>query len=325
MLELDSDSAKNKAQELLDMAIEHNIMIGSSKGMDDTNTGQFVPVRDIMGGLKDDINGFLMVMQQASANISRFTGINDELTGLNNNAKLPNGARRINIAQGVNAINYAFRAKKSNYSAVFNVMSWYVKDAIEKGGIQKKALEDFLGKERSNSIDYFGSIKGHTFFMDVNLGMNQQQRQDLDESIQRLEEKQILSRLDRFIIDNTKNMKEASLMLVAIEDKKNKEIAAQQQAQMQNMQQIQGMKSQTLLNVEQVKSKGKQEQLMTQAELTAKLMQLGHELGASDKQIEAWIKNQLQDRRLASGMQKTDRQLQGKREMFDLEQQQPLV
>jgi hypothetical protein len=325
MLKLDDESAKNKAQELLDMAIEHNIMIGSSIGMDGDGTGQFVPVRDIVGGLKDDINGFLRVMAQASANISRFTGINDEMVGLNSNPDLLNGARKMNIAQGINSINYAFRAKKSNFSAAFNVIAWYIKDAIEAGGIKKKALEDFLGSERMGAIDFFGSIKGHTFFMDVNLGMNQQQRKELDESIFRMEEKGILSRLDRFIIDNTKNMKEASLLLATIEDKKMKEAAQMQQAQMQQQAQMNNAKQETLMNVEMVKSKGKQEQLMTQAEMTAKLMQLGSELGASDKQVDAFIKNQLQDKRIESSLEKTDRQAQHKKELVEMEKNIPLL
>jgi hypothetical protein len=228
---------------------------------------------------------------------------------------LLNGARKMQIAQGINAINYSFRAKKSNYSGVYNVMAWYVKDAIEKGGVYKKALEEFIGSDRARSIDDFGSIAKHTFFMSVNLGMTQQEQQDLKESILRLENEGKLTRLDRFIIDNTKNRKEASLMLIAVEDKKNKEIAQQQQDAYQNSQQLKNMEMQTLLNAEQLKTSGKKEVLSLSGDITAQLMQLTDSLGYGKEQREAIIKRQLQGERLNSSAQKTDKQIQAKREM----------
>lgn len=321
----DGGSAPEKAKELIDLAIEHNIMIGSSAGFDGQAQGQFLPFREIAGGLKGDIEGFMRVMINASVNISRFTGINDELAGLNNNPDLLNGARQMNITQGMNAINYSYRAKQSNYSAVFNVISWYIKDAIESGGLKKKAFEEFIGTDRVNNISDFGTIKGHTFYNKISLGMRQEEMQSLNENIQRLEQLGKLSRMDRLIIDQTKNLKEAGELLATAEFKKEKQMQANQEAQMQNQQQLEQMRTQGLGQIEQLKTEGKIQQIGAQANASATLMQLSAKIGLTEEQTRAVLKNQLQDRRLQAQQYKADSTLQAKKELKQQDLVAPLM
>jgi hypothetical protein len=310
----DGKKQEEVAKDLLNMASENNIFIGNSAGMDGKNDGQFKPVIDVPGGLKDEVNGYLLVISQAIQNISRFTGINDEISGMNNNPDTLNFARKLNIAQGINAINYANVARESNFRSLFHTIAWHIQDAVEKGGVHKKAVEELIGKDRANNIDDLGTIKDHQFYFNVSLGMSQEELQQLNLSIQTMEQKGQLTRLERFIIDSTSTIKEAHLLLAAIEEKANRKQDAIRQEQMQYGQQIEQQKGQNLAQVEQVKTQGKKEELYTQGEVAAKLMNLGHELGLSDKQMELMVKRQLQNDRLKAGFTKNERSIQAKKE-----------
>jgi hypothetical protein len=323
-LELDDTSAKEKMLESLDLIKERRIFLGDSEGFDGAMEGNFKPYQDIKGGLSN-IDGLLGIIQRSQINISRYTGINEELAGMNNNPNLLNGARQSNITYGMNAINYAYVAKNSNYTPVYNVFAWYIKEAVEKGGKYKEAVEKFIGKERTCMIDGLDGLKDHSFYLKVKLGMRQEDIQQLNESINRMEQQGLLSRLERFIIDQTENITDAYLTLAKIEDKNKKELAIQRQQDYQQAQQLKSMEMQTLLNTEQLKTSGRKEVLSLSGEITAQLMQLTDSLGFSKEQREAVIKRQLQGDRLNSSAQKTDKQIQAKREMQLDEQTQSLI
>ncbi len=311
--------------DLLDMIVEDNIMLGDSEGMDGQNEGQFKPFQEIPGGLRSEINGYLTVMQQASANISRYTGINDELAGLNNNPDTLNGARKMNITYGMNAINYAYVARLTQFRNVFGIHAWYVKDAIEKGGIHKKTIEGLIGQDRTKKIADIGNIKDHTFYVRVNLGMREQEQQELQQSINIMEQRGQLSRMQRFIIDQTDNLKEASLLLAAIEHKFKQKEEAKLQEQFAQSQQLQQQRNEGIQGAEQVKAEGKDKNVYVQGDVAAKLMELGSQLSLTEKQMEAVVKQRLQGERLNAGAIKQDRNIQTKKEQFAAQQMAPLV
>lgn len=311
--------------DLIDVMVEDNTMIGDSEGMDGQNEGQFKPFQEIPGGLKSEINGYLSVMQQASANISRYTGINDELAGLSSNPDLLNGARKMNISYGMNAINYAYVARLVQYRNVFEIHSWYVKDAIEKGGIHRKTIESMIGQDRTKKIADIGTIKDHTFFLRVNLGMRQEEQHDLQQSLAIMEQKGQLSRMQRFIIDQTQNLKEASLLLASIEEKIKKKEEEKAQQGFAQAQQLQQQRNEGLQAAEQAKAEGKDKNVYVQGDVASKLMELGNQLNLSEKQMEAVIKQKLQGERLNAGAVKQDRNIQTKKEQFEAQQMAPLV
>lgn len=56
-------------------------MMGDTEGFEGKNDGQFKPVFDLPGGLKSEVGGYLNIIFAANENISRITGINQQLTG----------------------------------------------------------------------------------------------------------------------------------------------------------------------------------------------------------------------------------------------------
>lgn len=316
---------KEVTLDLLDMITEDNNFLGDSSDMDGQNEGQFKPYQEIAGGLRSEINGYLTVMQQASANISRYTGINDELAGLNNNPDLLNGARKLNITYGMNAINYAYVARLVQFRNVFEITAWYVKDAIEKGGIHKKTIESLIGQDRTKKIKDVGSIKDHTFYVRINLGMREQEKQDLQNSLQIMEQRGQISRMHRFIIDQTDNLKEASLLLAAIENKFKKEQEAQQQQKFAQSQQLQQQRNEGIIGAEQAKAEGKDKNVYVQGDVASKLMELGSQLSLSEEQMRAVVKQRLQGERLNANFIKQDKSQQAKKEEMLMEQTRPLV
>ena len=67
--------------DLINLALEKNIMIGDTEGCDAKLDGQMKPFIDIPGCLKSEINGYITTIREAEQNISKITGINDQLTG----------------------------------------------------------------------------------------------------------------------------------------------------------------------------------------------------------------------------------------------------
>lgn len=311
--------------DLLDMITEDNNFLGDSSDMDGQNEGQFKPFQEIPGGLRSEINGYLTVMQQASANISRYTGINDELTGLNNNPDLLNGARKMNITYGMNAINYAYVSRLVQYRNVFEITAWYVKDAITKGGIYRKTIESLIGQDRTKKIADVGSIKDHTFYVRVNLGMREQEKADLEQSIAIMEQRGQLTRMHRFIIDQTGNLKEASLLLAAIENKFKKEQEAQQQQQFAQQQQLGQQRNEGIMGAEQIKAEAKDKNVYVQGDVASKLMELGSQLSLSEEQMRAVVKQKLQGERLNANFIKQDKTQEAKMQQMQMERIKPLV
>jgi hypothetical protein len=310
----EGQSQSEVMKQLLNMAIEENNVIGDSQGMDGKNEGNFTAVREIAGGLKSEVNGYIQIILQAAANIGKWTGINDQLDGTNTNPDLLNAARRMNMQQGMNAINYAFEARTNRFKNIFFIMAYYVKQSIEKGGIEKKQIEELIGKDKTKSIDDIGGIKDHQFFINVSLGMRQEEEADLNQSIMIMEQRGQLNRMERFIVSSIRNLKEANMLLAVIENKASKKAEAQQQMQNQAMQQLQQTKNEGITQAQQVMVEGKIKQIYAEGDVKSKLMTLGNQLGISAAQMEGIQKRMLQKERLDSNFVKTERMIQSKKE-----------
>lgn len=324
-LELGGQSMAEVKKDYMDMIAQENLMFGDTTDFDGATQGNFKPYEPIVGGLRlDSVQGYLQIIRTAQQEISRATGINDEMGGMNNNPDVLNGARTSMITYGMNAINNAYIAKNSNYTPVYNVFAWYIKEAVEKGGKYRDAVEKFIGKDKTCMIDGLDGLKEHTFYLKVTLGMRQEDIQQLNESIARMEQKGLLSRLERLVIDQTENITDAYLILGKFEDKKNKEIAANQQAAYQQAQQLENMRSQTIVGVEQVKTAGKKELASLQGEIDARIFQLRSQLGLPQLQAEGTIKGGLQRERLINSLQRDDKKIQAKKEMQMQDEVKPL-
>lgn len=321
----DGKTQEEVQKDLLDLVMERNVMIGDSQGMNGINEGQMQPVRDIAGGLGNNINSYILQMQQASANISRWTGINDELAGLNSNPNTLNGARKLSITYGMNAINYAYEARLTQYRNVFEIIAWHIKDSIEKGGAARKAIEGLIGKVRTEAIDNIGTLKDHSFFIKVNMGMRQQEQQELTQSINIMETKGQLKRIERFIIDQTSNMKEANLLLAVIEHKYELKQAAAEEKRFQQQQALMQQKNEGMVQVQATSNDGKKDLTYTQGDVAAKLMQLGSQLRLSEKQIEDSVKRALQTDRLNAALIKENQRHETKIQEAQMEQVAPLI
>lgn len=312
-------------KELIDMALEENIVLGDTEGFDAQSEGNFMPVRDIAGGLTSTIGSYITIIRECQANISKYTGITDELVGFNNNPNLLNRAREILADQANNSIDYLYQARLYQLRVIYNIISWNVKEAIRADKAGKKTIERLIGMDRTNAIKDISSIKEHTFFLDINLGRTPEQIQAYQFSLMQMEQKGLLSRPERMIVENVSNPKEAFMLLSILEDKAIRKADAQRQEAFQQQQALVQQRNEGLIAQEQKKIEGKLQEIYTTADANSKLMMLGNQLGAGVEQIKAYQQRMLQSDRLLANRNKQERQIQADQQEILEEKISPLV
>lgn len=318
-------SMNETLKDLIDMALEENIVLGDTEGFDAQSEGNFVPVRDIAGGLTSTIASYVTIIRECQANISKYTGITDELVGFNNNPNLLNKAREILAEQSINSIDYLYQARLYQLRVIYNIIAWNIRETIRSGSIGKKTIERLIGAYKTNSIKDIASVGEHTFFLDINLGRTPEQIQAYQFSLMQMEQKGLLSRAERMIIENVSNTKEAFMLLSLLEDKSIRKIEAQREQQFQQQQALGQQRNEGLIAQEQKKIEGKLQEIYTTADANSKLMILGNQLGAGAEQIKAYQQRMLQSDRLLANRNKQERQIQSDQQEILEEKINPLV
>ena len=319
-----SDSLdKYTEKELIDKAQESNVHIIDTEGFENKQQGgQYLPVRDLPGGLKDDILGYYKVRFEAERNISSYLSVNDQLTGQSATPEGLVGLQKLLLSASINGLYYITEAITSQYQSLFNVWAYYIQQAVKKGGEGKKAIENIIGSRKIDILKGLESVPLHQIGIVVTLGQREEERQQNEMELQKMRGAGILNAADIYQIRKTKNPKDAAWIIAVKEtrwQKKQDKIRQEQNAAQQQMVQQQGENM-----VQQTQAVGQNQINAVQAKgaVDARLMTLGNQLGLTDKQMEAMTKRTLQRERMSGQIEKS---LQTIKAHSDAKQQEAIV
>lgn len=295
---LSNESDQYTEKELIDSALEKNIHIIDSEGMEGKQVGQFVPVKDLPGGLKNNIEGYYRVILEANRNIDMFTSINPQLTGQAANPEGLVGLQKLLVNASMNGLYYVNVAMLAQRTNMYNIMAYYIKDAIDKGGKPRKYIESIIGTNKAELIDGMDEVPNHQVLMKITLGQREEERAQFKMEVERLHQKGLIDTAGKYYILNTANPKDAMLLAAMFERKAMKRLDIQRQQQNEAQQQIVEQQGQNVIANTQQQNQGKIELINANKEAQAQLMQLGAQLGLNERQVEGLIKRALQQDRL---------------------------
>ena len=208
------DSSGYTIDDLIENVIEKNIMIGDSTGMDGANEGQFVPFKEIPGGLKGSIEGYLRTIMSAIQNIAAFTGINQQLTGQAQDPNALIGVEKIRLNSSLNALHYANTGIETQYQNVFNQWAYCFQEAIKRGGKAKDAVISIIGSRKVDIIERLGEIPIHQLGIVISMSLREEDVQKYERRKYVLESAGILTSADIYMLDNIPNIKDKLSIIV---------------------------------------------------------------------------------------------------------------
>lgn len=307
--------------ELINLSLEKNLMIVDTQGFEGKNDGQFKPVIELMGGLAlQSIAGYMNVISMANQNISRITGINQQLTGQKVEELI--GLQQIAIDSGINALYYTQEAIMAQDQKVFNHWANIIKQAIEEGGKPKEAIKALIGSRKVSVIDGLDDIAVHDIGITIKTSQRQQERQFFLSQLGRLEQKGVLSASDVFMVTNIDNPKDQYAFLAVKEQKWNMQQAIIRQQEFAQQQQLKQQEGQNGIAREQAAGEEERKTVYTKAETQARILELASQLGLNAVQIDGLIKKDLQQER---NREQRNKGIELLREKSNLQQQEALI
>ncbi len=309
-------------QSLLNLAFEDNIVLGDTEGWEGKNDGQVEIVKDLPGGLGAEVVGYMNIIASANANISRITGINQQLTGQSANPEGLIGMQKLLINSSINSLYYCNEAIGEQYQKVFSLWANIIKQAVENGGKPRDAIVSLIGSKKANVIDGLDDIRLHDIGVFIKVSQREEERQFFMQKLTELVVKGALTAADQFMVLNIQNPKDQYAFLAVKEQKFKKEQAMERQQQFQYQQQLQQQAGQTQLAVKNADTEGRIKEIYARGDVQSKIIQLASELGVNAQKLDAFIKKDLQTERNRSQASKNIEIL---REKSNLEQQAPLL
>lgn len=319
---LKNDKSTYTQQELINLALEKNILIGDTQGFDRPNDAQFKPWIDIPGGVKSELSGYLTTMLNADQNISRLTGINEQLTGQTPNPDMLVGLQKLLINAGINSLHYAYAAIESQYQCLFNLWASMLQGCIEKGGKVKQAIIDFIGIKDTELLDGLNETPLHNLTIRVLVTQREVERQTYQNKLIALEQKGVISTVDEYLLSGIDNPKERFAYLAVKETKymkKQDQIRQEGFAQQQKVVEQQG---QNIVAGKQAEGEQNIKEIYAKGDAQSKIIALANQLNMTKQQTEALLKLGLQkDRNVAQ----KDKAISTIREKANSDQQKALA
>ncbi|HQV54128.1 MAG TPA: hypothetical protein PLX17_01370 [Chitinophagaceae bacterium] len=294
-LESLKDDANDWTMErLLTLAWEQNIMLGDTEGFDGKNDGQFKPFIDIPGGLKSEIIGYMNIIAAANINISRITGVNQQLTGQSANEEGLIGLQKLLINASINALHYCNEGVEFQMQALFSTWASIVQDAIRKGGKPKKAIENVIGAKKVSVIDGLKDAPLHEIGVFVKIKQREEERQLFKNKLTQLEQAGVLSASDSFMVNNIANPKDQWAFIAVKEQQFKKRADEIRQQQFEQSQELIKQQGENQVASKAAEAEGNIKNTYAKGTVQAQITQLAGQLGMSEIQMEGLIKNQLQ-------------------------------
>lgn len=311
---LTNEGTKYTMQDLLDLAFEKNRMIIDTQGFEGKNDGQMKPVYELEGGLKAEVNGYIQVIQQCAENISRFTGINEQLTGQSANPEGLVGMQKLMIQSSQNALNYVNKAIEAQYQKWFDIVGSLVQQAIEKGGKTKQAIVNYIGIDDVNILDGLNEIPLHNLTIKISITQREEERQQFRTQLNFLKSQGIITTTDEYLLNAIRNPKERFSLLAIKENQWQKKQDQIRKEQQENAEAIRQIANQGLVDAENAKTEGGIKKIYASGEVEAKKMQLLNSLNLQRDQFQFISKKDLQQDRAISQERKSIKQIDAKSE-----------
>jgi len=305
-------------QNLLNLAMEQNVIIGDTAGFEGKNDGQFKPVIDLAGGL-GNITGYLNIIASANINISRITGINDQLTGQSPNPDMLVGLQKLLINAGINSLQYGVDAIKQQYQRLYTIWANIIEEAIEHGGKPKEFIVNIIGNKKANIIDGLDDTSLHQIGIFVKVGQREEERARFDERFAMMIASGVISASDQFLIDSIDNIRDKFAVLAVKEERFKKEQAIIREQQFEQNQAIVAQQGQNQAQAQNLKTDGAIKEVYAKGDVQAKITQLANQLGISQAQLQGLIKKDLQTDRNNAQLNKSLETLNKKSELTQQE------
>lgn len=301
---LQEEQSEYTLDKLILLAMEQNQIFGDSEGFDGRNDGQFKPFMDLPGGLKQELVGYANVIIAANNNISRITGINQQLTGESANPEGLVGMQKLLINSSINSLYYCTEAMKYNYQKLFSIWANVIQIAIEQGGAPKEAIVRMIGNKKANVIDSLNDTCLHQIGVFVKMTQREEERAAFQKKLDELTYKGVISAADEFLLSTIDNPRDKYAVLAVKEIRWKKE---QQQIRMEQFNQMQMQiekQGQNQLAAKQADTEGKIKQIYAKGDVEQNIVRLAASLNMSAVQLDGIIKKALQQDRNKGGVQK---------------------
>jgi len=290
---------------LLTLAIEQNVVLGDTEGFDGKNEGQFKAVQDLPGGLRASIIGYMNVIAAANINISRITGVNQQLTGQSANEEGLVGLQKLLINASINALHYVNEAIEFQYQNLFSIWGNIIQQAVEGGGKPKEAIINVIGAKKTNIIDGLDDIGLHQIGIFVKIKQREEERQLFRNKLTALELAGVLTASDSFMVNNIPNPKDQWAFIAVKEQQYRKRADQIRQENYENAQNMVKMQGENTLAAKNAETEGELKNTYAKGEVEANIVQLSAQLGLSQSQLEGLIKKDLQRERNKGNVDKT--------------------
>lgn len=309
---IQEEDNKRTIDDLISMALEQNIVVGDSQGMEGRNDGQMRPVVELTGGMRTEIEGYLRIIAQALVNIGNYTGINEQLTGQSANSEGLVGMQKLLINSSINALNYCNEALKHQYQRLFTIWAYHITEAAKAGGKPKEAIASLIGSKKASVIKGLDEAPLHTIGVKISLEQREEERQHFLYELIRQKDMGVIGAAEEYMLRSIRNPKDA-FALLAVKEKqwrKRKE-AEQERAYEQQQAMIEQQNTGRVQAIEQQKQ-GDIEKIYAKADAESKIIELASQLGLNAMQTEGLIKKALQDGRARSQTEKNLQTIQAK-------------
>lgn len=308
--------------DLIQMAVEQNNILGDTQGFEGKNDGQFKPVIDLKGGLGQEIVGYMNVISQANANISRITGINAQLTGQGANPEGLVGLQKLLINSSINSLYYCNEAIGKQYQRVFTAWASYIQKGIEEGGKVKEAIINMIGAKKVNVLDSLDDIQLHQIGIFIKVSQREEERAKFQKKMDELIAKEVLSAADEFLLDSIDNPRDKFALLAVKEIRFKKREAQIRQENFANQQQLIQQQGQNQVQSQNAKTEGAIKEVYAKGDVQSKITQLASQLGINAMELDGLIKKGLQAER---GSEQLNKNIQTLTHKSELEQQKSLI
>lgn len=303
---LADEGDKYTMKQLIDKACETNIHIIDSDGFENKQqAAQYLPVRELPGGLKDSILGYYKVRFEAERNISAYLSVNEQLTGQSATPEGLVGLQKLLLSASINGLHYITEAIQSQYQSLFNVWAYYIQQAIKKGGAGKKAIENIIGSRKVEILRGLDDVPLHQIGIKITMGQREEERARNQGRIDALYAAGVLNAGDVYEIEHTVNPKDAAWLIAVKQSRFQKKADAMKREQFAAQQKIAETQTQGMLQNTQAQTQGNIQEVQAETKGEAELMVLANKLGLGQEYTKGLIKRNLQRERIAAQTDKS--------------------
>lgn len=277
-------------EKLLNLAIEQNVMLGDTEDFDGQNDGQFKPIIDLPGGLRAEIVGYMNIIAAANINISRITGVNQQLTGASANEEGLVGLQKLLINASINALRYVNEAIEFQYRSLFTIWSNIIQEAISAGGKTKEAIVNVIGSKKANIIDGLDDAPLHDIGIFVKISQREEEQFAFRNELNRQKQIGVISAADEFMISNIENPKDKWALLAVREQQWRKRQDAIRQEQFEQAQALTKQQGENSLATKNAETEGDLKEVYAKGDVESKITTLAAQLGMNEIQLKGLLR-----------------------------------